>query len=200
MRTVFSAISPRLFEAALAGTCQILVPGKYLGILKPDEHYIPLAPDCSNIDAVHAQLTDWRSARERAEACRAALLDNERLTYRGFARDLLERIENKLEKQNIGGSQGDDRAIETSISDAERIHYLTEVAVAMVLRGSGDLQETVFAQALATANSADLRESMLATPSRGDWIGQDPGSRAVKFVWHALPLRLRQAILKGLYR
>jgi hypothetical protein len=200
MRTVFSAISPRLFEAALAGTCQILVPGRYLGVLKADEHYIPLAPDCSNIDAVHAQLTDWRSARERAEACRAALLGDERLTYRGFVRDLLERIGSKLEKRNIRGSQGNGDAIETLISDAERIHQLAEVAVAMVLHGRGDLQETILARAVANAGSADLREGILAIPSRGDWISPDPGSRAVKFVWHALPLRLRRAILQRLCR
>ena len=74
MQTIFSAVSPRLFEAALAGTCQILIPAKFLGVLRPDEHYIPLAPDFSNIDLVRGQLTDWGSARERAEACRSVLL------------------------------------------------------------------------------------------------------------------------------
>jgi len=52
MKRVFSAFSPRLFEAALAGACQVLVPGKYLGVLEPDQHYIPLAADFSNIGDV----------------------------------------------------------------------------------------------------------------------------------------------------
>jgi len=200
MRTIFSAISPRLFEAALAGTCQILVPGKYLGILKPDEHYIPLAPDCSNIEAVHTQLTDWRRARERAEACRAALLGSERLTYRWFVRDLINRIENKLEGRHMGGDAIDGGTIETSISDAERIHQLTEIAVAMVLRGSHDLRETILAQASARAAIGDLREGVLAMPFRGDCIDQASGSCTVKFIWKAMPLRLRRAILQQLYR
>ena len=43
MKRVYSAISPRVFEAALAECCQVLVPGHYLGILHANEHYIPLA-------------------------------------------------------------------------------------------------------------------------------------------------------------
>ena len=78
MQRIFSAISPRIFEAALAGTCQILVPGHYMGILKPDAHYIPWEPDGSKDDAVLASLNDWPSAKERAENCRAALLDDEK--------------------------------------------------------------------------------------------------------------------------
>jgi hypothetical protein len=196
MRTVFSAISPRLFEAALAGTCQILVPGKYLGILRPDEHYIPLSPDCSNIDAVHAQLTDWRGAHERAEACRAALLDDERLTYRGFARDLLERIENKLEKRNIGGGQGHDGAIETSISDAERIHHLTEAVVEIASRGAHDLSEALLVQAAETGGSAALRENMLRS-SPDHLAHRSLTYRGAKFAWHAIPFAWRRALLRN---
>jgi hypothetical protein len=200
MRTIFSAISPRLLEAALAGACQILVPGRYLGILKPDEHYIPLASDFSNIDTVHAQLTDWRGGHERAEACRAALLYAERLTYRGFVRDLLEHVERNLEMRNIVRAPSDGGAIETTVSDAERIHQLTEVAVAMVLDRGRDLKEMMFAQAAATGRAADFQEDPLALRFPDHRTGQGVGYRTARFAWHVLPLSLRHAILRCLYQ
>ncbi|MCH7620384.1 MAG: hypothetical protein IH870_00635 [Chloroflexi bacterium] len=46
-RYIFSAVSPRLFEAAMMRCGQVLVEGAYLGVLKPFEHYIPVKPDLS---------------------------------------------------------------------------------------------------------------------------------------------------------
>lgn len=51
-------ISPRIFEAVSLGTGHILFEGKYSGILKPWEHYIPLRKDYSNIDEVLGALDD----------------------------------------------------------------------------------------------------------------------------------------------
>jgi len=45
-------MSPRHFESILTRTCQILVRGKYNGILKPWKHYIPLNRDFNNIDQI----------------------------------------------------------------------------------------------------------------------------------------------------
>ena len=66
MKRVYSAISPRVFEAALAEACQVLVPGHYLGILHANEHYIPLAADFSNI----VQVLDELGLRARKAAHR----------------------------------------------------------------------------------------------------------------------------------
>jgi len=44
------SISPRNFEAAGCKTGQILLEGEYNNILNPDEHYIPIKKDFSNID------------------------------------------------------------------------------------------------------------------------------------------------------
>ena len=41
----FTAISPRLFEAAQTKTAQLLVEGEYDGILAADRHYVPLRED-----------------------------------------------------------------------------------------------------------------------------------------------------------
>jgi hypothetical protein len=37
----YRSVGPRVFEAAAAGTCQILYEGKYSGVVRPMVHYIP---------------------------------------------------------------------------------------------------------------------------------------------------------------
>ena len=56
-------ISSRHFDAIGTKTCQILFEGDYNYILKPDEHYIKLNKDFSNIDDVVRKFKD-RSYRE----------------------------------------------------------------------------------------------------------------------------------------
>jgi hypothetical protein len=51
-------ISSRHFDAMGTKTCQILFDGKYNGILKPDEHYIRLNSDFSNISEVMRKFKD----------------------------------------------------------------------------------------------------------------------------------------------
>jgi hypothetical protein len=53
-----NVISPRHFEAIAARTALVLFPGDYSGILQPGVHYIPLAKDFSNIEAVVARIRD----------------------------------------------------------------------------------------------------------------------------------------------
>lgn len=55
---LMNQISPRVFEAIAAGTGLILYEGSYSGVVQPNEHYIPLRKDFSNIDDVFARLAD----------------------------------------------------------------------------------------------------------------------------------------------
>ena len=71
---VFSAISPRLFEAAQARTCQILVESDYLGVLEPWVHYIPLKSDFSNSSEVLDAMRDNEQAERIADACYEVLI------------------------------------------------------------------------------------------------------------------------------
>jgi hypothetical protein len=48
----YFAISPRHLEACATRTCQVLVEGRYNGILQPGVHYIELRRDLSNLDDV----------------------------------------------------------------------------------------------------------------------------------------------------
>ena len=80
----YRTISPRHFESAALGICQILFEGKYSGILTPGEHYIPLEKDFSNLDDV---LAKFRSPafrdHMRATAYRDLIASGE-YSYRRF--------------------------------------------------------------------------------------------------------------------
>jgi hypothetical protein len=54
----FFAIGPRHLEAIITRTCQILVEGEYDGILRPNEHYLPLRRDFGNLTDLMAMVRD----------------------------------------------------------------------------------------------------------------------------------------------
>lgn len=76
MKHEFSAISPRLFESALAGTCQVLQRDDYLGVLEPWRDYLPLEKDMSNVDEVLAAMRDLDRCQEIVRNARVALVDS----------------------------------------------------------------------------------------------------------------------------
>jgi hypothetical protein len=63
----FFAISPRHLEAVITKTAQVLVEGRYGGVLEPDRHYIPLRRDFSNLDEALERLRDVEAAEAMAE-------------------------------------------------------------------------------------------------------------------------------------
>lgn len=81
------ALSPRVFETALARACQVLVRGEY-GPLEPDRHYIPIEPDFSNVEAVVARLRDHDRAQRIADDCFALVTSAEELHYRHAAKEV----------------------------------------------------------------------------------------------------------------
>jgi hypothetical protein len=101
MKRVYSAIGPRLFEAAIARSCQILTPGRYADALTSGEHYISMAVDCSNADEVFEQMRDERANVARIEACYQALVDNPKFRYRHFVAGLLANIGLIAEKKGL---------------------------------------------------------------------------------------------------
>lgn len=80
----FSAVSPRIFEAAALGVCQILVEDRYVDGLEPDLHYLPLRGDLSGLDSVFAAMRDHVRCAAVAEASRQFLVGSGRFSYRRF--------------------------------------------------------------------------------------------------------------------
>ncbi|MGY3534242.1 hypothetical protein [Bradyrhizobium sp. USDA 4452] len=106
MKRVYSAFGPRLFEAAIAGSCQILTPGKYAGALNAGEHYISVEPDCSNADEVFEQMQDDNANETRIDACYRALVGNPKFRYRHFVSDMLMQIRNIADKKGLALTDG----------------------------------------------------------------------------------------------
>ena len=88
----FTAISPRNIEAALAGTVQIATVGDYNGILKKDEHYIALDPDCANIREVSQIMKNRTETKKIAQKCKEAILSVDDLRAKNHASRLISHI------------------------------------------------------------------------------------------------------------
>ena len=85
----FTAISPRLFEAAAMGVCQILENDHYFDGFEAWKHYIPLSNDLSNIDEVFHVMRDFARCEEIVRESEAFLIQSDRFTYKSFVASLL---------------------------------------------------------------------------------------------------------------
>ena len=94
----FSAISPRLFEAAALGVCQILEPDDYVDGFLPGVHYIPIESNFSNVDQVFAIMRDLDQCEEIVNASQVLLLKSGNFTYEAFVKQLssIANIEQKI--------------------------------------------------------------------------------------------------------
>lgn len=117
----FKAISPRLFEAAAAGCAQILAPGRYADVLAPWEHYLPLAPDMSNIEEVIHAMRDADRMETMAAASRKVLLDDARFSYAAYAADVLSAVETRRPDLAVpSGAEPADAALRLALMTGER--------------------------------------------------------------------------------
>jgi hypothetical protein len=80
----YRTISPRHFEAAALGNCQILFEGRYSGAMEPMVHYIPLRKDFSNFDEVIARFRDPALRRELTANAHRDLIASGRYSYRAL--------------------------------------------------------------------------------------------------------------------
>ncbi len=81
-----NVISPRQFEAIAARTALVLFPGNYSGILQADVHYIPLAKDFSNIEAVAARIRDLPYLEAMTARAYDDVIASGRYAYPAFVR------------------------------------------------------------------------------------------------------------------
>lgn len=79
----YRAISPRYFEAAAFGICQVLYPGEYNGILKPWVHYLPLERDFLNFHQIIKLMRSEKGQSVIADA-RRDLIESGKYTFQKF--------------------------------------------------------------------------------------------------------------------
>lgn len=95
-------ISPRVFECAMMRTPMVLFKGRYSDAIVPDEHYIVLEKDFSNLDEVLARLQDLPALEAMTQRAFDHLVGSGRFTYRTFYAGIAAAIERKLaERQRM---------------------------------------------------------------------------------------------------
>lgn len=81
---LMNQVSPRIFEAIASGTVLVLFEGKYSGVVEPNEHFIPLKKDCSNLEEVFSKLGDARYVDDMAERAYKHVIGSGKFSYQEF--------------------------------------------------------------------------------------------------------------------
>jgi hypothetical protein len=97
----FTAISPRVMEAALLNSCQILVEGRYSGLIEPWEHYIPIKSDASDFERVFMAMQDQPAVQKMISRCRSAILDTSELRCQNKAKKIIDATTELISKKNV---------------------------------------------------------------------------------------------------
>ena len=98
---IFTALSPRLLEAGLLRTGQILTPGPYSGVIIPWEHYIPMEEDFSDFSEVAKAIRDTKYVNQMTFNCRNVLLGEPKLRTENYVKNILHDIHEGVQKNHI---------------------------------------------------------------------------------------------------
>jgi hypothetical protein len=90
-------ISPRIFEYAVMRTPMVLFKGRYSDVIRPNEHYIALEKDFSNVDEILERIEDMPALESMATRAYDHLVASGRYGHRAFALKLQSVIENRYD-------------------------------------------------------------------------------------------------------
>lgn len=107
-------ISPRVFEAVASRTALAMIRSRYSGVLEPDEHYIPVNPDYSNIDDVFRRIDDVESLQAMADRAFDHVVGNKANHYSGYVARIDDLLDETLKKK--GSETGYSRATDLSVT------------------------------------------------------------------------------------
>ena len=84
-------VSARIFEAVSRGTALALIRGSYSKVIEPDEHYVPIEPDYSNVDEVLDRILDVPAMQAMAERAFAHVMADPANRYEALIDTLMPR-------------------------------------------------------------------------------------------------------------
>lgn len=122
----FFAISPRHLEAVATRTVQILVEGRYSGVLEAGVHYLPVRRDFSDLDGALEHLRDHRLLEEMAERAYADVVASGRWS----TRRLTETLEAMLDEHGASHSGAPGSAHRLAARAASAEEEVVRIAVA----------------------------------------------------------------------
>jgi hypothetical protein len=140
----FSAISPRIFEAAALGVCQILVRDHYVNGLSPNHHYLPLEPDLSNASQVFRWMADTSRCQDLVNQSRLLLVDSGTFTYRAFTERFWDTVNVDAQRAQPEVNDAAEALIPFfNLSGSMRDHFKRVIANAVMTRESSVQKDQV---------------------------------------------------------
>lgn len=91
-KVLIANISPRIFESAIARTCQILIEDDYFDGFNEGTHYISLKRDFSNIKTVISQMNDKNLVKKIVENAYEFLITSGQYSYEYFVSNIFKAI------------------------------------------------------------------------------------------------------------
>ena len=101
---LMNQISPRVFEAIYMRTVLVLFEGGYSGVLEPENHYIPVKKDGSNLDEVVEMLLDGSFVDSMAERAYQDIIKSGNYGYASFVGKVDEKVDQMLERRTACAS------------------------------------------------------------------------------------------------
>ncbi len=179
---MMNQVSPRVFEAVALRTGLILFEGHYSGVVRPDEHYIPLRKDFRNVDEVLARAQDQRSLQAMIDRAYDHVIGSGLYTYQQFIRWV-------------------DQVLEPRVEQKQRQAPADEKDVARLIE-SGDLESSPGPRTRPSraVESLWIARSALFDPRRSlPRLARVAWNVLLRLVWTG-PLRLLEAAYLGLVK
>lgn len=120
---IFPGFAPRILEAALAGCAQVLVRGRYRGLIKEGEHYIPLAEDFSNFDEVFSAMSNSDLVNRIIANTKRDLIENRHFHYQTFVSEVIRNILKLKQTKNCSIPQDQPRYSTDTWSEFRLCHF-----------------------------------------------------------------------------
>lgn len=114
-------ISPRVFEATITQTALVMVEGTYAGLLRPEEHYLPIKRDFSNIEEVLDRMADLENLQKMADRAYDHLIKSGKFSYKAMAEKIDSEIQiaddAKIYRENNGEINKNPEKINNNLPD-----------------------------------------------------------------------------------
>lgn len=138
------ALSPRHLESCATRTGQILVEGKYNGVLKAGVHYIELKKDFSNCGEVLERVKDEQFREKLVDNCYREIVASGSYSYRTFVKNIVDTaLQDFSEKAKPNAaevfrrSKIRDKSSWDKLERSRRLHWLSNPAHALRRRARG---------------------------------------------------------------
>jgi len=128
-----NATSPRIFETAAHRTAMVMFPGEYSGVVRPWEHYLPVAKDFSNFDEIVENLRDLPRLEEMAIRAYFDLIESGDYSERAFVHEFDEAVAERVGSRHRGGHFPRRRLQLEQLSAGRSYHVSTVYALAREL-------------------------------------------------------------------